>query len=395
MSKQVPPPSWRHVGRHEVFPEGGLDDTSRFDFLAGMNRHLATRLSPRVRESFEKRVQPRAEQALGRPLKDRDEVREAMAREPIYQMWSALRRTTMEMRQQAGRAMVLRQLGPLIEKAKSLNDGAASLQLDPSLEVPRTACAVDIHCMPGGYHTELVADDITNGANYDAGIFATTGGMLGRWNDGGGQALAQWLKQKHPDFKPRRILDLGCTIGHNIVPLAQAFPEAEVIAIDVGAPMLRYAHARARALGVHNISFRQANADDLGYPDDHFDLITSAMFWHESSARSMPLQLREIHRMLTPGGLTAHLEQPQYSENMSLYEQFIRDWDTWNNNEPFWGVMHDYDVRQLVLDAGFAADKYFETTVAGVVDREVFPVAESTGEDYGRAALWTMFGAWK
>lgn len=394
MSQQAPPPSWEHVGRHAVFPESAHDDTVRFDFLANLNGYLATRLGPKVRTAYERRVRPAFEKQHGRAPESRHEVRKAMAGDPVYQTWSALRRNTMEMRQQAGRGLVLRQLGPLIDKARQFNEGDPGLQLDPSVEVPRYASAVDIHCMPGGYHTELVADDISAGANYDSGIFATTGGMLGRWNDGGGQALAEWLKHEHPQFKPRRILDLGCTVGHNVVPLAQAFPDAEVIAIDVAAPMLRYGHARARSLGVDNIVFRQANAESLDYPDGHFDLISTAMFWHESSARAMPRKMREIHRLLADGGLTAHLEQPQY-HGMDLYEQFVRDWDTYNNNEPFWGVMHEYDLRRMMADAGFDPERYFEASVRGVVDRDIFPEAGSDGEDYGRAALWTMFGAWK
>ena len=394
MSEQALPPSWQHVGRHAVFPQSAHDDTARFDFLANLNGYLSTRLSPKVRESYEKRVKPAFEQREGRAPESRHEVRKAMAADPVYQTWSALRRNTMEMRQQAGRGMVLRQLGPLIDKVRQINETSPGLQLDPSVQVPRYVSAVDIHCMPGGYHTELVPGDVLAPANYDSGIFATTGGMLGRWNDGGGQALAQWLKKEHPQFKPRRILDLGCTVGHNAVPLAQAFPEAEVIAIDVAAPMLRYAHARARSLGVENINFRQANAEALDYPDGHFDLISTAMFWHESSSKAMPRKLKEIHRLLADGGLTAHLEQPQYT-GMDVYEQFVRDWDTYNNNEPFWGVMHEYDLRKMMADAGFDPARYFETTARGVVDRDIFPEAGSDGEDYGRAALWTMFGAWK
>ena len=394
MSQQTLPPSWQHVGRHAVFPESTHDDTARFDFLANLNGYLSTRLSPKVRESYEKRVKPAFEQREGRAPESRHEVRKAMAADPVYQTWSALRRNTMEMRQQAGRGMVLRQLGPLIDKVRQINETSPGLQLDPSVQVPRYVSAVDIHCMPGGYHTELVPGDVLAPANYDSGIFATTGGMLGRWNDGGGQALAQWLKKEHPQFKPRRILDLGCTVGHNAVPLAQAFPDAEVIAIDVAAPMLRYAHARARSLGVENINFRQANAEALDYPDGHFDLISTAMFWHESSSKAMPRKLKEIHRLLADGGLTAHLEQPQYT-GMDVYEQFVRDWDTYNNNEPFWGVMHEYDLRKMMADAGFDPARYFETTARGVVDRDIFPEAGSDGEDYGRAALWTMFGAWK
>jgi len=394
MSQQALPPSWQHVGRHALFPESTLDDTARFDFLANMNGYLATRLGPKVKLAYEQRVRPAFEKEKGHAPQSRHEVRKAMAGDPVYQTWSALRRNTMEMRQQAGRGLVLRQLDALVEKARALNAGDDGLQLDPAVQVPRYASAVDIHCMPGGYHTELVADDVSAAANYDCGIFATTGGMLGRYNDGGGQALAQWLKEEHPQFRPRRILDIGCTCGHNVVPLAQAFPEAEVIAVDVAAPMLRYGHARARALGVNNIVFRQANGEALDYPDGHFDLITTAMFWHESSATAMPRKLREINRLLAPGGLTAHLEQPQY-HGMDVYEQFVRDWDTYNNNEPFWGVMHEYDLRRMMAAAGFDPERYFETRVRGVVDRDIFPVASAQGEDHGRAALWTMFGAWK
>ncbi|MEO8778910.1 MAG: class I SAM-dependent methyltransferase [Rhodanobacter sp.] len=394
MSQQTPPPSWQHVGRHGMFPESGHDDTARFDFLASMNGYLSTQLSPKVRMAYEVRAKPAYEKAQGHAPQTRGEVRKAMLGDSIYQAWGALRRNTMEMRQQAGRGLVLRQLGPLMAKAKKLNANAPTLKLDPLVKMPYIISVVDIHCMPGGYHTEVVPEDISAGANYDAGIFATTGGMLGRYHDGGGQALAQWLKEKYPDFKPKRILDLGCTMGHNVVPLAQAFPDAEVIAIDVAAPMLRYGHARARSMGVNNLEFRQADAESTGYPDGYFDLISSAMFWHESSTEAMPKTLLEVNRMLAPGGLTAHLEQPQYP-GMDLYEQFVRDCDAYNNNEPFWSTMHDYDLRQMMTDAGFDPEHYFETKVAGVVDRSIFPVATDEGEDFGRAALWTMFGAWK
>lgn len=394
MSSRETPPSWTHVGRHGVFPQAGLDDTARFDFLANLNGFLSGQVLPKVRDAYERKVKPEFERGHGRAPLDRHEVRRAMATDPSYQTWSALRRSSMEMRQQAGRALVLRQLDAINQRAAELNAQSPNLQLDATVRSPRYASAVDIHCMPGGYHTELVPEDVSAGANYDSGIFATTGGMLGRWNDGGGQAVAQWLRREHPSFQPRRMLDIGCTIGHNTVPLAQAFPDAQVIAIDVAAPMLRYGHARAKSLGVNNICFRQADGERLDYPDGHFDLILTSMFWHETSAKAMPRMLREIYRMLAPGGLTLHLEQPQY-HGMDPYEQFIRDWDSYNNNEPFWSVMHDYDLRQMMVDAGFAATAYFETKVRGVVDRTIFPEASGEKEDYGRAALWTAFGAWK
>mgnify|MGYP007003573809 CR=1 FL=1 len=142
MSQQSLPPSWQHVGRHGLFPDSAHDDVARFDFLANLNGYLSTRLAPKVKEAYETRVKPAFEQAAGRSPQTRHEVRKAMAGDPTYQTWSALRRSSMEMRQQAGRGMVLRQLDALIDRARHYNRQDDGLALDPSVEVPRYASAV-------------------------------------------------------------------------------------------------------------------------------------------------------------------------------------------------------------------------------------------------------------
>ncbi|WP_457825662.1 methyltransferase domain-containing protein, partial [Staphylococcus aureus] len=74
-----------------------------------------------------------------------------------------------------------------------------------------------------------------------------------------GDTTIAWIKANHPEFAPRRILDMGCAVGHSTLPYCDAWPEAEVHAIDVGAPVLRYAHARAESLG-KTVHFSQQNA---------------------------------------------------------------------------------------------------------------------------------------
>jgi hypothetical protein len=69
------------------------------------------------------------------------------------------------------------------------------------------------------------------------------------------------------------------------------------------------------------------------------------MFLHELSGTALPRILAEGFRVLASGGLMLHLEQPQYGPDMPLYEQFIRDWDAYNNNEPFWSAMHSLDLK--------------------------------------------------
>ena len=390
-------PSWDVLTKHDVFPEATSDEIARLNFLTHLNVHLSTSILPGVKVAYEKHVKPDFEKEHGRAPESRHEVRQVMMENTYFQTWSALRRNTMEMRQQAGRSQVLRQIENIVDKVEGYNSDAETLQLDDSVVIPENVGSVDIHCQPGCYYTEYFENDVTVAASYDLGLFVTTAGLLGALSDGGGQAVGKWLKENHPDFQPKRILDIGCTIGHNAVPLAQAFPDAEVIAIDVARPSLRYAHARAKALGVHNITFMQADAENLTqFENESFDLITTAMFWHETSHTAMPNILKTINRLLKPDGLTLHLEQPQY-DGMGVYEQFIRDWDTYFNNEPYWGPMHELDLKQSLNDAGFNGDDMFETGVVSSVDEKIFGNREAgdAGEDYGRAPVWNAFGLWK
>jgi len=389
------PPDYRVLGRHAVFPETTHDEIERLNFLAQMNRHLAARVVPGVQRAYEARVRPALRKALDREPQDRHEVRRGLLRDPVFQTWSALRRMTMEQRQQAGLWTALRQGERLAKIAADLVQGNDRLELDPTLAIPRYVSAVDHHCMPGSYHHERFPGDVSAGANYDHGGFVTTAGLLGRYADGGGQAVVQWVRRNLPDFKPRRILDIGCTVGHSALPIAQAFPEAEVVAVDVAAPVLRYAAARAASLGVNNIRFVQASGEDLArFEDQSFDWIQTTMFLHELSTTALTAIFKESRRLLRPGGVVLHVEQPQYSAEMPLFEQALRDWDAFYNNEPFWSRLHEMNLDHYMREAGFGASELIHGGVTGVVDRTLFPdAAEDKTEDYGRKAAWHVIGA--
>ena len=396
MRSDVPPP-YTALTLHGMMPRTSHDEAARFNFLANLNKYLAGTLGPGNKIAYDTRVLPAFRAEHGRDPRHRYDIREAMNRDPFHRMWSALKRNSMEMRQHNGRQIVLRQLDELDAQARQYNEGRASLELDRSIAIPPYQAAVDTHCMPGSYYGEERPGDVAAGANYDVGLFATTGGGLGGLSDGGGQALVEWARAERPNWSPRRILDIGCTVGHNAVPIAAGFPEAEVVAIDTAAPALRYGHARAQALGVRNINFVQMNGEDLSrFPDGHFDWVQTTMFLHELSAQAMPRLLAEAHRVLAPGGLILHLEQPQYSADMPLYEQFIRDWDAFNNNEPFWSSMHAVDLKDAMEEAGFSRADQFVIGVRAVVDEAIFPRSDAgEGEDHGRAAVWHAYGAWK
>ena len=98
------PPDYRNVGIHGMSPKTTHDEKSRFNFLAHLNRHLASEILPGVKTAYETRVKP------NNPSPNhRNQVRKDLLNDPLFQNWSALRRGTMELRQQAGRWVTLRQ----------------------------------------------------------------------------------------------------------------------------------------------------------------------------------------------------------------------------------------------------------------------------------------------
>jgi S-adenosylmethionine-diacylgycerolhomoserine-N-methlytransferase len=48
---------------------------------------------------------------------------------------------------------------------------------------------------------------------------------------------------------PRRVLEVGCGTGRNLAALAKAFPEAEIVGLDLSEEMLRIAREKTAAFG--------------------------------------------------------------------------------------------------------------------------------------------------
>ncbi len=380
------------MGQHSVMAEANHDESSREDFIASMYFHVQSTVFPGNQLAYDGHALPSFKRDHNRAPRTRHEVRGVMEKEPFYQWWSSLRRTTQEMKQATGEEMVHRQIGSLIEKTAPPMYAKGSLTLDPSFKIPRYLSEIDFHAQPGGYFGERVAkDDVTVGAIYDPGVYVLTQGFMGRYCEGAGASVINFLKRSRPGFAPMRILDIGCSVGHSTVPYADAYPGAEIQAIDASAQMLRYGHARTEAMG-YAIHYSQQNAERTDFESGSFDLVMSHIVLHETSRQALNNIIAECKRLLRPGGVMIHIEQRQHGD-MEPFEQFTYDWDTLNNNEPFWGTLHDMDLVELAAAQGFDADKAFVSLQPNVLADDMFDTRIGDGQDFKRQSVWSLFGA--
>jgi SAM-dependent methyltransferase len=382
------PQPWRTIGRHAVLPRLSFDEQARLDASTHLNHFLAQDVVPAMRERFEP-------VAAATPPANRDEAFALLGRDPRYAIWSHLRRRTMEQRQQRNLETALRQRDTLAAAGRETlaNAPGVTLELDPTFEPPAYLVETHAHLLPGGYLTDLGADDVSVGAAYETSSYSVVPGRSGPHSDGAGRALARWLSDRFPGFHPKRILDLGCGAGLNTCAVARAFPEAEIIAIDAGAGLLRYAAARAASLGIHNVRWVQADIEQIPERFGNADLAYTAIVLHETSHDALRNVFRGCRERLAPGGLTLHIEQPAYDDK-PWFEQCMRDWDGRFNNENFWSRIYELDLSDELAQAGFAPARVFEDAISAV-PWNTDARTPGRAEDYGRTGNWQVVGAWR
>jgi len=369
---------------HAALPRANHDERARQEFTKSLKQFVQQGLLPGLTPVYQNRAAKAFEKEHGKPPADRWDIRKAMVKDLYFQHYAATNRIAQELLWESVIGSVERQLPELEKAVAELSaSSAATLESDTGFPVPRYISELDIHCMPGGYASEVSGQDIAQGAVYDRGVYLYSMGYGGPNNDDMGRSVCNYLKRNMPGFTPRRILDMGCTVGHSTVPFKELFPDAEVIGIDVGGPCVRYAHARAKALG-HDVSFMQRSAEDTGFEAGSFDLVVSHILLHETSGQAMPRIFRECHRLLKPGGLMIHADLPPF-DLMDPFTQFILDNETYYNNEPFWGAMRDKDQIGMARDAGFPVETIrFDTAPMAIME---FAGADTTYTEDAAEAL--------
>ncbi len=137
------------------------------------------------------------------------------------------------------------------------------------------------------------------------------------------------LSRRAAAMHPTRVLELACGTGIVSRKLKSAFgADTHLTVTDLNAPML--AVARGKFSVDENIEFATANAMQLDFPDNHFDLVVcqfGVMFFPDKQA-----SFREALRVLRPGG-----------------SYLLNTWGEMSEN-PFSQIAHDVSAQFFSKD---------------------------------------------
>merc|ERR1712210_387076 len=108
-------------------------------------------------------------------------------------------------------------------------------------------------------------------------------------------------------------------MGFSAIVLAEMFPEAEVVALDLAAPYIRMARMWAEMRNITNIQFYQANAEDMSWLESEtFDFINYAYVLHEMPADNAIRVVNEMYRLLKEGGQGPEPYMQEYEFGVQL-----------------------------------------------------------------------------
>jgi len=313
------------------------------EFIMEARTWWATELFPRLREEYEERRTLAARE--GRAVKTADDVAQLFARSTTYAYFCWLERHVQKSKYSSSRWGLVAQLAREADRAEERLAAAekARLELKDGFQAPDYYVAHDIHQHPGNMHADPLA-----GLVYEASALsihpATRRNELH-------ERFVDVVRRESASAAFAKVLDMGCGFGKSAVPLARAFPQAEVVGVDVSAPCLKLAAADAAAAKVPNIRFRQADARHTGLEPGSFDLVTSTMLLHELPGQAVEETLAETNRLLAPGGVSIHLD----FRADDPFWQFIMYGHGVRNNEPFLEPLMRMDLAEAYRKAGFDA----------------------------------------
>ena len=146
-----------------------------------------------------------------------------------------------------------------------------------------------------------------------------------------------------------RLLDVGCGTGRTLHQIARTHPRLRLHGADLSPAYIR--RARKRLADVDELALAVENAEALPWADATFDIATSVYLFHELPRNARRNVLRELFRVVKPGGLVVIEDSAQIAESAGL-AAVLREFPS-EFHEPFYGDYLEDDLAAALAGVGF------------------------------------------
>ena len=116
-------------------------------------------------------------------------------------------------------------------------------------------------------------------------------------------AVATLFGMERPDPETARVLEIGCSDGGNLLPLAATTPHGTFLGIDFAESAIAIATARVAEQGLRNISFQRMDVAEFPEDAGAFDYIIAHGVFSWVSSETQAAILRVVQRHLSPAGV--------------------------------------------------------------------------------------------
>jgi SAM-dependent methyltransferase len=336
--------------------------------LGAMQDFSSGRLRALAKSQFE--ADPDGQAIMARPAdaglnetwRDRNaRTREVCERYPAYLFERFLQRYVAEEVYRTGITAAARHGDHFAGYANDMGpDVGGSLTLNPDLKAP-DYYAQNWHLQPGGWDgydlygamfSFVCAPHIFRYGGYAA---------VGNREDisrNRADTVAEFPKRAY-----RNIYEPGCGSASALRALHEHFPEARLAGCDLSTVQLKVGFAAANRLGIP-VHLKQGDAAHTGEADGSFDAVLVYTLLHELPFDAAVEVLKEMHRILEPGGDIILTDPPPFWA-VDAFQANLLDWDTDHREEPYFRDACSTDWGAVLREIGFVAVSSYALTDKG------------------------------
>ncbi len=165
-------------------------------------------------------------------------------------------------------------------------------------------------------------------------------------------------------IEPQVILDAGAGTGYCTLDVAQRYPDAQVIALDIASTMLQ--QTRCKAEDNNNISYIASDVEKMALADNSVDLIVSSLTvqWCNDYLKAFA----EFKRVLKPGGCLLFT-----SFGPDALKELRHCWYKVDNDQHVNSFIDMHHVGDALLQADFK-DPVMDTETITVTYKDVYQI---------------------